>query len=117
MVGRAPVVPSRKENDRSVNYVDRHMSITAERRFFDQVKDVLTGVSLKSWEEFVKALDLFSSDAITKKDLINLVKDIFGASNSELFEDFKRLLVSRAEYEANGKDLWFATPLSEIDFS
>jgi len=117
LVGRAPVVPSRKENDRSVGYVDRHMSITAERRFFDQVKDVLTGVSLKSWEEFVKALDLFSSDAISKKDLINLVKDIFGASNSELFEDFKRLLISRAEYEANGKDLWFATPLSEIDFS
>ena len=116
MIGRTNMV-ARKENERSSGYVERHLSITAERRFFDQVKDVLTGVSMKSWEEFVKALDLFSSDAISKKDLISLVKDIFGASNAELFEDFKRLLISRAEYEANGKDLWFATPLSEIDFS
>lgn len=118
LIGRSNPVPPRKENERSTTgYVDRHLSITAERRFFDQVKDVLTGVSIKSWEEFVKALDLFSSDAISKKDLISLVKDIFGAANSELFEDFKRLLISRVEYEANGKDLWFATPLSEIDFS
>lgn len=116
-VGRPVVAAPRKEVDRSAGYIDRHLSITAERRFFDQVKDVLTGVSIKSWEEFVKALDLFSSDAISKKDLISLVKDIFGATNTDLFDDFKRLLVSRAEYESNGKDLWFATPLSEIDFS
>lgn len=55
-----------------------HMSATLERKFFDQVKEVLTQYSRESWLEFVKCLELFSSNAINKDDMLSLVKDLFG---------------------------------------
>lgn len=97
--------------------VGNHYSISAERRFFDQVKDLLTSISKDSWTEFVKCLDLFNSDTITKKDLMSLTKNLFGSGNADLFDEFKRLLQNRADYESSGQDMWFAVPLSEIDFS
>ena len=95
----------------------QHISASAERRFFDQVKEAMLTYSRDSWTEFVKCLDLFASSDITKKDMLELVKDLFGSSNQDLFDEFKRLLAGRENYEANGQDLWFGVPLSEVDFS
>ena len=43
-----------------------HISVSAERQFFDQIKDYLTASSRDSWTEFVKLLDLFAQDSLTK---------------------------------------------------
>lgn len=51
-----------------------HISGTAERYFFDQTKEVLSIVSRDTWHEFVKCLELFSSGALTKSDLLVLTK-------------------------------------------
>ena len=80
-------------------------------------QDILTNVSRESWAEFVRCLDLFSCDAITKKDLLILVQDLFGPQNGDLFDEFKLLMATRANYESNPSDMWYATPLSEIDFT
>lgn len=44
------------------------------------------------------------------------MSDLFGP-NQELYDEFTRLMASRADYEAQGSDVWYAIPLSEIDFS
>jgi hypothetical protein len=95
----------------------QHLSTTAERRFFDTVKEAMYAYSRESWNEFVKCLDLFANSDISKKDLLELIKDLFGSTNQELFEEFKRLLSGRESYEANGQDLWYSVPLSEVDFT
>ena len=96
---------------------ESHSSISAERRFFDQVKDVLVANSREAWHEFIKCLELFSNDLLKREDLIELVEDLFGANNSDLLHEFQRLLENRVDYESHKEDLWYAVPLSEIDFS
>ena len=49
--------------------------------------------------------------------LFRSVQDLFGPANSELYDEFKVLMAVRANYTANASDMWYATPLSEIDFS
>ncbi len=72
-----------------------HISSTAERRFFDQVsvlntilrmiynvtltlifqvKEVMMQTSRDTWQEFVKCLELFSNGALSKTDMLVLVK-------------------------------------------
>jgi paired amphipathic helix protein Sin3a len=94
-----------------------HMSVTAERRFFDSVKDLLMSTSRDGWTEFVKHLDLFVADAITKKDLLTFAQDIFGAAGVEQFAELKKLMNARSDYEGNGSDALYAIPTSEIDFN
>lgn len=94
-----------------------HMSVTAERRFFDSVKDLLMSTSRDGWPEFVKHLDLFINDAITKKDLLVFAQDIFGATGAEQFSELKKLMNARSEYEGHGGDTLYAIPTSEIDFN
>lgn len=81
------------------------------------MKDLFTSTSRDAWQEFVKCLELYSHDAISKKDMMSLVQELFGPSNVDLFDEFKALLNHRAAYDASGQDMWFAIPLSEIDFS
>jgi paired amphipathic helix protein Sin3a len=54
---------------------------------------------------------------MAKKDMFALVQDLFGPANAELFDEFKLLLATRSDYEAHAADMWYATPLSEIDFT
>ena len=51
-------------------------------------------------------LQLFSCDAVTKKDMFALVQDLFGAAHQELFEEFKLLMATRANYDAQPSDMW-----------
>lgn len=97
--------------------INRVHTVSAERRFFDQVKDILSSTSRDSWTEFVKCLELFSNDYISKKDMFKLVQDLFGPTNTNLFEEFKALLFRRSAYDSSASDMWYAIPLSEIDFS
>eukprot|EP00607_Mallomonas_marina_P001776 CAMPEP_0182437202 /NCGR_PEP_ID=MMETSP1167-20130531/84878_1 /TAXON_ID=2988 /ORGANISM="Mallomonas Sp, Strain CCMP3275" /LENGTH=1342 /DNA_ID=CAMNT_0024630025 /DNA_START=60 /DNA_END=4089 /DNA_ORIENTATION=- len=92
-------------------------SISSERKFFDQIKSTLTTTSRDSWHEIIKCLELFSVGAVGKKDLFNMVQDVLGSSNMEIWEDFKSMINSRTPLDASAQDLWYALPLSEIDFS
>mgnify|MGYP006181855359 CR=1 FL=1 len=91
------------------------MSVSAERRYFEQVKEVLSTTSRETWQEFVKVLELFSNDAVSKEDMLDLIADLFGPQHNDLFHEFKRLLGSREEYEEHKSDVWYAVPLSEIE--
>lgn len=93
------------------------MSVSAERRYFEQVKEVLTATSRETWQDFVKVLELFSNDVVSKEDLLDLVADLFGPQHNDLFHEFKRLLSSREEFDEHKSDVWYAVPLSEIDFT
>ena len=92
-------------------------SISSERKYFDHVKDLFTSTTRDGWSEFVKCLELYSHDAISRKDMMQLVRDLFGPTNVDLFEEFKALLNHRAAYDSSAADMWYAIPLSEIDFS
>jgi hypothetical protein len=95
---------------------DLHLSVSAERRFFDQLKDALLSISRDHWAEFVKCLELFTDDKINKDELLKLVVDLLG-EQGDLLNEFKRLLDNRMEYQENKEDIWFSVPLSEIDFT
>jgi hypothetical protein len=95
---------------------DLHLSVSAERRFFDQLKDALLSISRDHWAEFVKCLELFTDDKINKEELLKLVVDLLG-EQGDLLNEFKRLLDNRMEYQENKEDIWFSVPLSEIDFT
>lgn len=98
-----------------------HASV--ERRLFDHIKDLLTGAGREPWSEFVRCLELFNQQLIDKNNMMSLVQELFGSaaggggSAVELFEEFKALLDSRANFESKGHEVWYAIPLSEIDFS
>jgi len=94
-----------------------HVSQTTERRFFDSVKDLLTSTTREGWGEFLKHLDLFANDAITKRDLIHFSADIFGAQGQDLLHELKRIMAARADFDGHGADMYYAIPTSEIDFN
>ena len=104
-------------NKKEVQLPMDNKDATSERVFFDKAKDLLLSTSRDSWSEFVKCIELFSTDAISKKDLFTLVHNLFGVSSADLFDEFKYLMTTREEFDASSQDLFFATPLSEIDFS
>lgn len=99
------------------NIGSTYHSISTERRFFDQIKDLLTSSSREGWSEFVKCLDLYSHDAISRRDMFLLVQELFGPNNVDLYDEFKSLLSARSAYDSSQQDMWFSIPLSEIDFS
>lgn len=99
------------------NIGSTYHSISTERRFFDQIKDLLTSSSRDGWSEFVKCLDLYSHDAISRRDMFLLVQELFGPNNVDLYDEFKALLSARSAYDSSQQDMWFSIPLSEIDFS
>ena len=86
------------------------------RRFFARVKQVLSSRQL--WNEFLKCLELYTQEVLTRVELMPLVADIFAQGNhSHLLDDFNRLLNTRGAVEHADEDVWFSMPLSEIDFS
>lgn len=91
-------------------------STSAERQFFDQAKDVLMARKPESWMEFIKLLNMYSQDLLTRKDMLEVVKELFG-KHLELYEEFKNILNARSATDAVQNDVWFSMPLSEIDFS
>jgi histone deacetylase complex regulatory component SIN3 len=56
-----------------------------------QVKEILTGSSRDAWTEFVKCLDLFSHEALSKREVLLLAQELLGAGHEDLLEEFKSL--------------------------
>ena len=79
----------------------RHTSVTTERKLFDVIKDYLLTNSRDGWNDFLKIIELFSSDTIQKKEFFVLLNDLFETNplGEELFEELKRLLISRQDYD------------------
>lgn len=63
-----------------------------ERRLFARIKAVLS--TRERWGEFLKCLDLFSQDILSKSDLLTVITSLFD-SHGELLDEFNRLLLSR----------------------
>jgi len=111
---------SATNNSNSSNAVKKTVQsqLTTERRFFDQVREVLSSQSPEIWNEFVKCLDLYNRGAINRRGLILLVTELFGPQNSDILDELKALLSARSTYDASQQmDLWHSIPLNEIDFS
>jgi paired amphipathic helix protein Sin3a len=112
-------MPYAGQTQPSTNVTFCHTS--SERRFFDQVKDLLTSVTREPWSEFVRCLELFNQQLIDRANMLSLVQELFappgGAGTSELFDEFRQLLDTRTSFESRGHEVWYAIPLSEIDFS
>jgi hypothetical protein len=70
------------------------------------MKDLLTSSSRDAWTEFVKSLDLFSHEALSKREVLVLaqvtlppppalsqdsllVQELLGSGNDELLEEFR----------------------------
>jgi paired amphipathic helix protein Sin3a len=85
-----------------------------EKRLFARIKSALS--TRERWGEFLKCLELFSQEILSRQELIAVAADMF-ASNTELLDEFDRLLASRGATDDPTEDAWFSIPLSDIDFS
>ena len=89
-----------------------------ERQFFDHVKETLNTQSRngEAWNEFLKCLDMYAQEILSRGEMLQLVEDLFGKL-TDLFEEFKRILSASGSSEVHHDDTWYAVPLSEIDFT
>jgi len=92
-----------------------------ERQFFDAAKEALTSYSRdggQAWAEFLKCLDMYAQEVLSRSEMLGFVEPLLGKRNTELFEEFKRILASAGAPGASlKKNAWYSVPLSEIDFS
>lgn len=94
-----------------------------ERQFFDAAKEALTAYTRdggQAWSEFLKCLDLYAQEILSRNEMLNFVEPLLGKRNAELFEEFKRILAAAGAQPGpapNMEDSWYSVPLAEIDFS
>lgn len=94
-----------------------------ERQFFDAAREALTSYSRdggQAWAEFLKCLDMYAQDILSRGEMLNFVEPLLGKRNTKLFEEFKRILAaagSPTQPLPMLEDSWHSVPLSEIDFS
>ena len=93
-----------------------------ERQFFDSTRESLTSYSRDSgqaWAEFTKCLDMYAQEILSRTEMLNFVEPLLGKRNSNLFEEFKRILNSAGSPSSSTQlmdDAWYSVPLAEIDF-
>ena len=94
-----------------------------ERQFFDATKEALTAYTRdggQAWAEFIKCLDMYAQETLSRSEMLSFVEPLLGKRNSELFEEFKRILAAAGSPSGptpSTEDSWYSVPLSEIDFS
>ena len=94
-----------------------------ERQFFEATKEALCSYSRdggQAWAEFIKCLDMYAQDVLSKSEMLAFVEPLLGKRNVELFEEFKRILAAAGSPTGptpSVEDSWYSVPLSEIDFS
>eukprot|EP00980_Cylindrotheca_fusiformis_P029895 scaffold24012_cov186-Cylindrotheca_fusiformis.AAC.8 len=94
-----------------------------ERQFFDSAKEALASYTRdggQAWAEFLKCLDMYAQEILSRNEMLNFVEPLLGKRNTKLFEEFKRILGaagSAAGPFPSMEDSWHSVPLSEIDFS
>lgn len=123
-----PAPPTRKRSFSPGREAPKHRPETyvynsaVERQFFEAAKEALISFSRdggQGWAQFVKSLDLYGQEHLSKSEMLTFVEPLLGKRNAELFEEFKRIL--SAAGSPNGstpstEDSWYSVPLSEIDF-
>jgi histone deacetylase complex regulatory component SIN3 len=82
--GEAPSLPAQPRP---------HYHISPERSFFDQAKEVLSAQSKEAWGEFVKCLELYSQEVVSRAEMLQLAGDLLSGAGT-LLDDFKRMLMS-----------------------
>jgi paired amphipathic helix protein Sin3a len=93
-----------------------------ERQFFDATREALSSYSRdggQAWAEFLKCLDMYAQEILSRSEMLNLVEPLLGKRNTKLFEEFKRILASSGSFGGSApmmEDAWYSVPLSEIDF-
>ena len=100
---------------------------SVERQFFDSVKEVLITGSRDgnvAWAEFLKCLDMYSQEQLTREEMLNCVDDLLGKRHASLFQTFKQILHYVGTITVSGKttnppvdDAWYSVPLADIDFA
>jgi len=95
-----------------------------ERQFFDAAKESLASYTRdggQAWAEFLKCLDMYAQEILSRSEMLNFVEPLLGKRNNKLFEEFKRILSAAGGQGTNTiplmEDSWYSVPLSEIDFS
>lgn len=94
-----------------------------ERQFFDAAREALTAYTRdggQAWAEFMKCLDMYAQEILSRSEMLNFVEPLLGKKNAKLFEEFKRILASAGATIGSApplEDAWYSVPLSEIDFS
>ena len=92
-----------------------------ERQFFDAAKEALTSFSRdgeQAWAEFLKCMDLYAQEVITKNEMLSIMEDLLGKQHRDLLDEFERILTAAGAPGAHSQDdAWHSVPLSEIDFS
>jgi paired amphipathic helix protein Sin3a len=95
---------------------------SVERQFFDSTRESLTTYSRDSgqaWAEFMKCLDMYAQEILSRTEMLNFVEPLLGKRNSNLFEEFKRILTAAGSPTLSTQlldDAWYSVPLAEIDF-
>jgi paired amphipathic helix protein Sin3a len=94
-----------------------------ERQFFDAAREALSAYTRdggQAWAEFMKCLDMYAQDILSRSEMLAFVEPLLGKKHSKLFEEFKRILKAAGATTGAApplEDAWYSVPLSEIDFS
>jgi len=118
--GRAPrtaaLVRKRRGREHEIQ-----LSLTpSESAFFEHVKAAL-GPREGGWGEFLKCLELYSADVVSRAELLSLCQDVFSVAGTSaggrLLEELKNLLGARGSGELTPQDKWYTMPIAELDLS
>ncbi|KAH9254631.1 hypothetical protein BASA81_007388 [Batrachochytrium salamandrivorans] len=85
-----------------------------EEDLFGKIKSAL-GTRAK-WGEFVRCVELFSNETLSRQEFIALVVDLLQFA-PELVNELDRVLAARGVTDEMQEEGWFSVPLSEIDFT
>jgi paired amphipathic helix protein Sin3a len=119
--GRSPKVLAATRKRRSK---EDEMGLTltpSEKGFFDRVKAALG--ARENWLEFLKILDLYSAEVLTRAEMISLAQDVLNqcaggaAAGKLLLDELKSLVANKGITDATPQDIWASMPIAEVDFS
>ncbi len=117
--GKSPrtqvVVKKRREKES-----DGHVTglTPTERSFFDRVKSVIG--FRDQWVEFLKILELFSSESLTRAELFQLISDVLpqsGVQRKSILDELKTMVSNKGFTDMTQQDIWYSMPIAEVDFS
>ena len=90
-----------------------------EKQFFKRIKAGLASDAL--WKEFLKVLELYSHELLSRGELLSLATDILSVFGEEvceqLVDDLEKVLHGRGMLSEADHDLWFSVPVVEYDFA
>jgi len=88
-----------------------------EKKYFERVKAALGQDSL--WQEFLKCLELYSHDLLSRVELLSLLSDVLSVTangGEALIDELELVLQSRGDQSQPTDEYWLSMPTTEIDF-